>query len=184
MNIATNPWSFTSADVPAAATPTASPNGLVQVANDPAAVNLTTTGAHGLSVGQWITIIGTTGSRFLGWYKVMAVGSGTTALLANLSSPTSGQPFNTTLAGDGGGSVLVNQYQANARFEDMSIQANNATPTAGLLSLLDRNGLLLWTAQLAASAPSGAQNRGKLMWVDGLTLQSIPAGWVLLATIN
>lgn len=187
MNIATNPWTFVSGDVPAAITPVAAPNGFVQQASSGpglAGVLLTTTAPHGLLVGQFITVINTTGGRFLGWYKVAAVPSATTALLQNLSSPTSGQPFNTVLAGDGGGSVLVNQIQQNVRAEDMSIQALTAAPTAGLLSILDRNGIVLWTAQLGAAAPAGSQNRGKLMWVDGITLQSIPANWELLVTIN
>jgi hypothetical protein len=132
-----------------------------------------------LSAGQFITIIGTTGGRFVGWYKVIAVPSGTTALIYNLSSPTSGQPFNTVLAGDGGGSVLVNQVQQNVRAEDISWQGYSAGAT---LSLLDRNGLLIWTA-LSTLAASYAQNRGKIMWVDGITLQTISSGTVLV-TIN
>jgi hypothetical protein len=182
MNIATNPWTFTSADVPAVSTPIASPNGLVQQSpSGPglAGVLLTTTAAHGLSVGQFITIIGTTGGRFLGWYKVVAVPSATTALLNNLSSPTSGQPFNTVLAGDGGGSVLVNQVQQNVRSEDISWQGAAAGAT---LSLLDRNGILIWTA-ISTLAESSAQNRGKIMWIDGITLQTISSGTVLV-TIN
>lgn len=186
MNIATNPWSFISTDVPAAATPVASPNGLVQSGPGAlAAVTLTTTAAHGFSVGQWLTVVGTTGGRFLGWYKVIAVPTGTTALLANLSSPTSGQPFNTTLAGDGGGTVMVNQVQQNFRGEDISVLATAAAPGATLLSLLDRNGLPLWVFNGVATDPGfAAQNRGKVMWCDGLTLQSIPTSVELFITVN
>jgi hypothetical protein len=188
MNIATNPWTFTSADVPAASTPVASPNGLVQQApSGPglAGVLLTTTGAHGLSAGQFVTSIGTTGGRFLGWYKVQAVPSATTALLINLSSPTSGSGFNTVLAGDGGGSILVNQVQANVRGEDISVQATAAAPGATVLSLLDRNGLPTWTFIGVATDPGfAAQNRGKVMWIDGLTLQSIPVNTIVLLTVN
>jgi hypothetical protein len=184
MNISTNPWTFVTADIPAASTPVASPNGLVQqgtTINDKAlaAVLLTTTGAHNLVVGQFITIISTTGGRFVGWYKVIAVPTGTTALLANLSSPTSGLPFSTVLAGDGGGSVLVNQVQQNLRAEDISWQNYAAGAT---LNLLDRNGQVIWTAT-SALADSNAQSRGKIMWVDGLTLQTISSGTVLV-TIN
>jgi hypothetical protein len=183
MNIATNPWTFTSGDVPGAPpAPVASPNGLVQQApSGPglAGVLLTTVAAHGLVAGQFITIIGTTGGRFLGWYKVVVVPSATTALLANLSSPTSGQPFNTVLAGDGGGQVLINQVQQNVRAEDISWQNYAAGAT---LSLLDRNGLVIWTAT-SALADSNAQSRGKILWVDGITLQTISSGTVLV-TIN
>jgi hypothetical protein len=184
MNIATNPWTFTSTDVPAASTPAVSPGGLVQQAAL-GSVLLTTTGAHGLSAGQFVTIIGTTNGRFLGWYKVVAVPSGTTALLQSLSQPNSGSPINTVLAGDGGGSVLVNQVQQNIRAEDMSIMATSAAPGATALSLLDRNGSIVWTFIGAATTPGFAsQNRGKPMWFDGLTLQSIPTGCIVEITIN
>lgn len=187
MNIATNPWTFVAADVPAPSTPVASPNGLVQQGNalgQPGlgAVLLTTTVAHGLTAGQYVTIIGTAGGRFLGWYKVVAVPTATTALLQNLSSPTSGQPFNTVLAGDGGGSVLVNQVQQNVRAEDISWQN---VPVSATLILRDRNGLIIWQASTAATAVSGnAQNRGKIMWVDGLTLDTITTPSIVLVTIN
>jgi hypothetical protein len=194
MNIASNPWTFTSTDVVAAPpVPVASPNGLVQQGNvlgQPglAAVLLTTVAAHNLVINQFITVVGTTGGRFLGLYKVIAVPSATTALLANISSPTSGQPFNTVLAGDGGGLVLINQIQQMVRIEDISLQAGpGAVQVAGELILLDRNGLLIWTAFLGATpANTGslAQNRGKLFWVDGITWQSFPAGYTALLTIN
>ena len=143
MNIASNPWTFKAADVVAAPpVPVASPNGLVQQGNvlgQPglAAVLLTTVAAHGLVANQFITIINTTGGRFIGFYKVIAVPTATTALLANISSPTSGQPFNTVLAGDGGGLVLINQYQAMVRIEDISWQNYGA---GDAFVILDRNG--------------------------------------------
>ena len=182
MNISTNPWTFATGDIPAASTPVASPNGLVQVAGALGAVNLTTTGAHGLTAGQFVSVIGTTGGRFVGWYAVMAVPTATTALLANLSSPTSGRPFSTILAGDGGGSVLVNQVQQNIRAEDISWQN---VPISATLILRDRNGLIIWQASSAATSVSGnAQNRGKVMWIDGLTLDTITTPSVVLMTVN
>src|SRR5229473_2084431 len=136
MNIATNPWTFKATDVPAASVPVASPGGLVQQgAPALAAVILTTVAAHGLVAGQFITIIGTTNGRFLGWYKVIAVPTTTTALLASLSSPTSGQPINTVLVGDGGGTVLVNQVQQNVRIEDIALQGTGGAP-AGTTQLI------------------------------------------------
>jgi outer membrane protein assembly factor BamB len=144
-----------------------------------AGVLYTATGAHGLTVGQFVTYIGDTNGRFNGWYKVIAVPTANTALLANLSSPTSGQPFNTVLAASGGGTMLVNQVQQNVRAEDISWQGAAAGAT---LSLLDRNGQLIWTA-LSTLAESSSQNRGKIMWVDGITLQTISSGTVLV-TIN
>lgn len=181
MNISTNPWTFASTDVIAPVTPVASPNGLVQ-SGAPAlgTVTLTTTAPHGLSAGQYVTIIGTTGGRFLGFYKVAGIVSATVALLTNISSPTSGQPFNTVLAGDGGGSVLVNTIQQNIRAEDMSWQN---VPVSATLILRDRNGLIVWQAT-SALAQSNAQNRGKVMWIDGLTLDTITTPSVVFITVN
>ena len=190
MNISSNPWSFTSADVPAAVTAAASPTGMVQQGTTAgqqglASVLLTTTGAHNLSVGQYITYISDTNGRFLGFYQVVAVPSATTALLANISGPKSGQPFNTVIAASGGGSVLVCQWPWMIRAEDISVLATSAAPGATTLSLLDRNGNIVWTF-IGVATPEGftAQNRGKVMWIDGLTLQTIPVNCVVLVTIN
>jgi hypothetical protein len=190
MNIATNPWSFTSADVPASSTAAASPSGMIQQGaavgeKALAAVLLTTTGAHGLSVGQFITYIGDTNGRFNGWYKVIAVPSGTTALLASLSQPNNGGPISVVTAASGGGTILVNQVQQTVRAEDISVLATTAAPGATNLSILDRNGNVVWTF-IGVATPEGfaAQNRGKVMWVDGLTLQSIPVNCTVLVTVN
>jgi len=190
MNISSNPWSFTSADVPAAVVAAASPNGMIQQGTTPgqpglASVLLTTVGAHGLTAGQYITYIADTNGRFLGFYQVIAVPSATTALLANISGPKSGQPFSTVIAASGGGSVLVCQYPWMVRAEDISVLSGPAAPGATVLSLLDRNGNIVWTFHGTATEPGFAsQNRGKVMWIDGLTLQSIPANCTVLVTIN
>lgn len=189
MNIASNPWSFTSTDVPAAVTAAASPTGMVQVgttANFPgtAAVNLTTAGAHGLVAGNFITYVGDTNGRFLGWYAVIGVPTATTALLAYLSTPKLGQGPNTIIAASGGGSVLVNQVQQMVRAEDISVLATGV-PGATTLSILDRNGNVVWTFIGVATAEGfSAQNRGKVMWIDGLTLQTIPVNCTVLVTVN
>lgn len=189
MNIATNPWSFTSADVPAVITAAASPTGMVQQGSsvdDQAlgTVLATTTAPHGLVAGQFVTYIGDTNGRFLGFYKVIAAPTATTLWLQNISSPTKGQPFNTILAASGGGTFLVNQVQQNIRAEDISVLATGA-PGATALSLLDRNGNPIWLFIGVATAEGFAsQNRGKIMWVDGLTIQSIPVNCSVLVTIN
>lgn len=193
MNIASNPWSFTSADV-ASSTAAASPTGMVQqgtVLGQQAlgAVLYTSTAAHNLSVGQHVTYIADTNGRFLGHYVVVAVPSATTALLANLSSPTSGSPFNTVLAASGGGTMLVSPYPQMIRAEDLSLQATVAAPTPGELILLDKNGNLVWEANVTAGGGTTgpnppAQNRGKVFWIDGLTPQTIPVGIAVLVTVN
>jgi hypothetical protein len=181
MNIATNPWSFQNADVPSAVTLSASPSGMVQQGSPALGTVLMTSGsAHGLSAGQFVTYIGDSNGRFLGFYKVIAVPSATTALLQNISSPTSGQPFNTVIAASGGGSILVNQVQQNVRIEDISWQN---VPVSAVLILRDRNGLIIWQAT-SALAGSNSQNRGKLYWVDGITLDTITTPSVVFMTVN
>lgn len=188
MNIATNPWSFTSADV-ASSTAAASPGGMVQQGTTAGELALgtvlyTSTAPHNLVAGQYVTYITDTNGRFHGFYRVVAVPSATTALLQNISSPTSGYPFRTIIAASGGGTMLVNQVQQNARIEDISVLATGV-PGATLLSILDRNGLVIWTFVGVATAEGfAAQNRGKVMWVDGVTLQSIPVNCTVLMTIN
>jgi hypothetical protein len=193
MNLASNPWSFISTDV-LTSTAAASPTGMIQQGTTPngpglAAVLYTATGAHGLVAGQRVTYVGDTNGRFLGFYQVVNVPSATTALLANISSPTSGLPFNTIIAASGGGTMLVNQWPWMVRAEDISIQATQAAPTAGEVILVDRNGNPAWDANITVGGGTTgptppSQNRGKLMWVDGMTFQSIVAGVIVLVTIN
>lgn len=184
MNISVNPWSFTSTDV-ASSTAAASPGGMIQQ-GALGAVLYTATASHNLIAGQYVTYVGDTNGRFQGWYKVIAVPSPTTALLANLSSPTSGQPFNTVIAASGGGTMYVNQVQQNVRIEDISIQWTSASaPTAALINITDRNGFIEWQVEIGTTSPGlASQNRGKLMWVDGVTVQALPAGAIALLTIN
>lgn len=189
-NIASNPWSFTSTDV-ASSTAAASPTGMVQQSSIPGdralgSVLYTATGAHGLSAGQYVTYISDTNSRFLGWYKVIAVPSATTALLANLSSPTSGQSFSTVIATSGGGTMLVNQIQQNVRLEDMSALNDGTAPGSTLLQILDRNGNPVWLTAVGTTAIASAvsQNRGKPLWIDGVTLQAVPTHITVIMTVN
>jgi len=70
------------------------------------------------------------------------------------------------------------------RAEDISVLATGV-PGATALSLLDRNGNPTWTFIGVATAEGfQAQNRGKVLWTDGLTLQSIPVNCTVLVTIN
>ena len=185
MNIASNPWSFSSADV-ASSTAAASPGGMIQQ-GAPAfgAILYTATGAHGLSVGQHVTYVSDTNGRFLGHYIVISVPSVSTALLANLSSPSSGSGFNAAIAASGGGTMLVCSYPYMIRAEDMSVMATNATPGATLLSILDKNGSIVWTF-IGVATPEGflSQSRGKPLWINGITLQSVPTGCEIIVTVN
>jgi len=177
-----NPWTLNAADVPAQLTISA--GGIVQVSPlTPGAVKITFTGAHGLLAGQFITVFGNSAGRFGGWYKVIAVIDTTHILCANLSSPSSGRPFSTTLAADGGGTVILNQWQSNIRAEDISWQSPT-TLTSDTLVLRDRNGVTKWSASAGATAITGnAQNRGKMMWFNGLSVDTISSGSVYV-TVN
>lgn len=176
MNISSNPWSFTSADV-TLSTPAATPNGFVQDAFRLARVTYTSTGAHNLSVGQYVTAVNTTGGRFLGFYRVLVVIDATHAILENISSPTLGSPFNTVLAGDGGGSLAVCQYPWMIRGEDLSWLDSIAADT---IDVRDRNGNVVWKATATGSSNP---TRGKPLWHDGLTLLQMSGG-ILIETIN
>lgn len=190
MQIASNPWSFTSADV-ASSTAAASPTGMVQQSAIPGdralgAVLYTSTLAHNLVVGQHVTYIADTNGRFLGHYLVIAVPTTTTALLANLSSPTSGSPFNTVIAASGGGTMLVCPYPWMIRGEDISLQNDGVAPGTSELLILDKNGSLVWVAAVGTTAIASdvAQNRGKPLWFNGFTPQLIPTHIFVVLTVN
>ena len=176
MNIQTNPWNFVPGDV-VNLNPTASPAGLIQQATL-ALILATFAAPHGLVKDQFVTLINVTNAGYNGWYKVYAAPSPTTLLLVSLSTPTQGSPINTILAPSGGGSVVLNQVQQNVRVEDISWQL--AAAQGDTLDIRDRNGLPVW--QAAATAP-GSQNRGKVYWVDGITVVQMSSGTALL-TIN
>lgn len=185
MNISSNPWSFVNGDIASAAA-AASPTGMVGNASDSSIVTFTSGTPHGFVVNQFLTYTGDTNGRFNGWYKVVGVPTTTTAILAWLSTPTSGSPPATTPAASGGGTMYVNQVQQMVRIEDISIQWTSSTaPTASLLNITDRNGSVEWTFELTTLAPGlASQNRGKLMWVNGVTIQALPANAIALLTIN
>jgi hypothetical protein len=169
--MAENPWSFTSVDV-VTATPTASPNGLVASAGG--AVLLTTGGAHGFVANNFITIIGATNAAYNGFYKVLDVPTATTAHLQSQALLLSG----TVPAASGGGTAILNQYQFMVRMEDVYwLNANAANDEVILRS---RNGALIWDA---IAPTKGTYSRSKPYWTDGLTIQQISSGTVMI-TIN
>jgi hypothetical protein len=173
VNISTNPWSFVNADV-VTSTPAASPTGLVSSAGG--VVALTTGGAHGLVVGNFVTIIGATNAAYNGFYKVIAVGSATTATLYSDKFRYAG----TVLAASGGGTVIKNQYVQMVRAEDMYWL--NAAAAGDEVIVLDRDGNLIWDAIAPVGAP-GNYSRSKPYWVQGLSIQKLSSG-TLTVTIN
>lgn len=174
MNIASNPWNFVPGDIISASVTT-----LVQQTPNNALFVLTTSAALLLGPSQFLTITGATIAN--GWYKILAgTFGGTVFTVQNLSTPTQGTPINYSGASQAAGTVYWNQYQANVRAEDMSWQN---IPVSASLSVLDRNGNLVWSAN-SLSGQTNTQNRGKPLWVDGLTLQTMTAASNLIVTVN
>jgi hypothetical protein len=91
-------------------------------------------------------------------------------------------PINFTIpagtAASGGGTAAQNQYADEIRCEDLSWQ--NVTALGQILILVDKNGNPIWES--TASGP-GVFSRGKIMWVNGLTLVEMDSG-IVLVTVN
>lgn len=171
MNISSNPWSFVSTD-PLVATPSASPAGYVL--NADGTVTLTTGVAHGFTQtnNQGLTAISETTGKYNGFYSIIAIPTVTTATLKPNFAIAPGT------AGGGGGTIAACQYNAYTRLDDISWQ--NASAAGQLLDMRDRNGNILWQA---TATGAGSQNRGKLFWVNGLTIITLQSG-VVIATVS
>lgn len=168
MNISSNPWSFSSADVV-----TGSITGATGMTlNADGTVTMTTTAPLAINSGDSVTVIGVTNSAYNGFYKVLIGAAGTTFTLAPQFSIAAGT------AQSGGGTAAKNLYNAYVRIEDISWQ--NASAAGQTLDLRDRFGNIIWQATATAA---GSQNRGKLFWVNGFTPITIQSGIVLM-TIN
>jgi hypothetical protein len=164
--IQTNPWSFTSADV-------ATSVAISSIAPNGASALVTTGAAHGLALYQPVSLQGITGAGAIynNGYKVTGIPSTTTFLidlLIPLGNPASGAS----------GNVLTVAYYPKLRAEQ--IQWSGAA-AADVLTLTDTNGNLIWT--YTAGATDGVYTYGKVFWVDGLVINALPHG-TLLMTVN
>jgi hypothetical protein len=171
LNISSNPWSFTSSDV-LTATIAASPTGLVSSAGG--IVALTTSAAHGLSttVQQWVTLIGTSPVTYIGFYKVLAVPTTTTATLYSDALRYS----QTVLAAGGGGTMILNQYNNTISGQDMSwLNANAANDQ---VIVYDKNGNLVWNS---IAPTKGTYSRAKPHWFNGLSISQISSGTLMVS---
>lgn len=172
MNISSNPWSFVPTDVNTA-TIAASPTGLVL--NADGTVTLTLAGAFGtdLTVNQKLTIFQPDNPAYKGFYRVYSKTSSTVYVIAPINFKI---PSGT--AASGGGIAAQNQYADEIRAEDISWQ--NVDALGQILIITDRNGNPIWES--TASGP-GVYSRGKIMWVNGLTLIEMDSG-IVLVTVN
>lgn len=168
-NIASNPWSFANGDV---ATQTITSVTL----NADGTVTLVGTGALGTAIVQdsFVTVISVTDSTYNGFYKVIAKTAADTIIM----QPIRATAIPAGTAASGTGTVAHNAYDSYIRIEDISWQ--NASAAGQTLDLRDRNGNIIWQA---TATGAGSQNRGKLFWVNGLTVIKIDSG-VALLTIN
>jgi hypothetical protein len=171
MNLATNPWSFTGADVQVQTISTITLNFDKTV---------TVVGVGALTVGMvqnaFVTIVGVTNPVYNGFYKIVALTAATTAILLPLQSD--GQVPPTGTAPSAGGTIILTQWRDPERIEDMSWQ--DIAAAGNRLIIYDRNGYLLWSATGYAA---GFQNRGKLFWCHGFAIAQMDSG-TLLVTIN
>jgi hypothetical protein len=140
---------------------------------------VTTSGAHGFSNYQAVSIQGTT--DFQGPYKVLSIPSATTFLVQN-------DPSDATVANLGaGGNVLSMAYiGGHVRAEQIYWQPSVAADT---LLITDGYGNTVWnpkTTQGGATGGSfGPYAYGKVYWFqNGLVINTLPASNTLQITIN
>lgn len=179
-NISSNPWSFTSADVATAAITAAT--GLTLNADGSVTITSAalTFNTNGVEPALGFTVIGAANAAYNGFYKLTAgVSGGTTFTM----QPQFVIPAGT--AQSGSGTLAQCLYRQMARIEDMSWQGLTGA-AAGSLDVRDRDGNIVWQAALTGitGGTVGYQNRGKVFWVNGLTLITMQANTVLLCTVN
>lgn len=177
-NIASNPWSLTSADVASAAVTAAT--GLTLNADGTVTITcgaLTFNASAESNLG--FTVIGASNAAYNGFYSRISGASGATSFVMQ---PQFNIPAGT--AQSGSGTIAQCLYRAQIRVEDMSWQGLTGV-AAGSLDLRDRAGNIVWQAAiLNTTGSAGYQNRGKVFWINGLTPITIAASTVVLMTVN
>jgi hypothetical protein len=163
-NIATNPWSFTNADQ-------AVSKAIVSVVSKGVSALVTTSTAHGLTQGKDISIQGATDvPAYNNGYKVLSVPTATSFYVY--------QDTPNLAANGANGNVLTVAYPYKPRIEQLVWQKAAMGDT---LNITDTNGNPVW--QQTAGTVDATYTYGKLYWVDGLVLNAIPSG-IVLVTVN
>lgn len=172
-----NPWALTSADVATAAigagTVTLNADGTVTV-NSAAALTFNT---NGVPPANWFTLTSIANAAYNGFYFRIsgASGQGLFVLQPQFSIPAGTAPSTV-------GNITQCLYPWQIRAEDISWQ--NVVLASQTLDIRDRAGNIVWQASTSASVPaSNSQNRGKIMWINGITPITIQSGIVLI-TVN
>lgn len=162
--IQANPWSFVTADQ-------ASSFAITSIVRNAQGSALVTCAAHGFTGNEQISIQGTATTGWRGGYRVLAVPSATTFLVKI-------PDYKNTLANNGAtGNVLTAAYLDMIRGEQILWDGPTAT---NVLSLTDVNGNLVWNP---TALTGGTLTYGKVFWIRGLVLNSIPSGTVQM-TVN
>jgi len=116
-----------------------------------------------------------------GFYVVKQITNGTTMVLDQGNVP----PFVPAGTGAGGatGSVSLCQYVNWVRAEDIKW---DKVAASAVLDIRDRNGNIVWQATQPSTANVPPNwNRGKVYWINGLTLLSVgTAPSLLMITVN
>jgi hypothetical protein len=164
--IQTNPWSFLPADqATSVAITSITPNGITSA-------TVVTGSAHGFTLYENISIQGTTIVGWRGGYEVLAIPSTTSFIVAM-------EGWQALLAANGAnGNVLTVAYPMKIRGEQITWQDTTASTQ---LTLTDVNGNPVWT-QNSGTADAN-YTYGKPFWFDGLVINALPNG-TLLITVN
>lgn len=153
-----NPWNFLPADAALSAAITSiTRNGF-------ASALITTTAAHGMVQDQFISVQGTTVAGWRGGYRILAVPSTTTLLVAIA-------PQQALLANNGAnGNVLTTAYMQLIEVTQMLWDNPTATQT---LLLTDLSGRTVWNP---VAVTGGSLTYMKAFPVFGLVLNSMASG--------
>src|ERR1700676_1340242 len=162
-NIQTNPWTFTNADQ-------ALSTAITSIVNLGASA-LVTAAAHGLLANAPISIQGASPSGWNGGYKIQAVPTVNTFLIAV-------PDWKRTLANAGAAGFVL-----TAAYLDMVRPGQLLWDTAGAGTLLVTNlvGNIIWNP--TAVAGQGPYTYGKTFFVEGLVLNTIPSGTLQITIV-
>jgi len=165
--LAANPWNFTNADQ-------ASSFAITSIVRNGFASALVTCAAHGFVGNEQISIQGTTtATGWRGGYRVLAVPSATTFLIAIPG-------YKSTLANNGAnGNVLTAAYLDIIRAEQILWDKTGAGET---LLLTDVSGNTVWNPHTTiADAP---YTYGKVFYIRGLVINTLPGAGNVQITVN
>src|SRR5690242_1990559 len=163
-NIRSNPWSFLQTDVVSTAVTSLT-------LNADTTVTAVVTSTTGIVQNRPVTVADNTSvsGAYNGFYVVQVVVNGTTLILQQGNVPPF-VPAGTAAAG-ATGTLSLCQYPNWVRAEDIKWDKVAASAS---LDIRDKNGNIVWQATQPSTANVPPNyNRGKVFWINGLTLISV-----------